>query len=207
MPKVSMVAFDLDGTLTRGPSCLEVLAQRYGFADQMAIWEQAREPAEIVAARRGVRELLDNQPPMDQSEALHALELAPRAIEGIELLHAHDIETVIVSLAYKSHANVLAERVGIRHVIATELLDDGTFNHVFPATKPLLLAEYANQLDMDLSAVAAVGDSVGDVPMLSSVGTSIYVGWSLPDGFQPTMHLPHGDIRELAHHLLDHTIG
>ena len=41
-PRIRLVAFDLDGTLTRGQTCLEALAHAFGFADQTPVWEQAR---------------------------------------------------------------------------------------------------------------------------------------------------------------------
>lgn len=50
-----LVAFDLDGTLTRGQTCLGVIADKLGFASEMAIWERARTDAEITRARRAIR--------------------------------------------------------------------------------------------------------------------------------------------------------
>ena len=78
---IRLVAFDLDGTLTRGQTCMEAIADALGFADQMATWEQAR--------------------------------------------------------------------------------TNGGFRHVFPATKPTLLAQHARALGIPPHQVAAVGDSPG----------------------------------------------
>jgi phosphoglycolate phosphatase-like HAD superfamily hydrolase len=84
----------------------------------------------------------------------------------------------------------------------TESDGNGGYRHVFPATKPTLLAEYANALDVSPEQVAAVGDAPGDVPMLRAARVSIYVGTTLPDDFVPTLHLPAAPIDEIARIIL-----
>jgi HAD superfamily phosphoserine phosphatase-like hydrolase len=184
-----MVAFDLDGTLTRG-NCLETLAGRFGFAEQMARWEQATTDNEIVEARSALRRLLAGYDLDEQIAALASIPLAPGASDAVAVLCEAGIPTVIVTLAFAPHAAWFAQKLGIDHVIGTELLSRHDFRHVFPGTKPTLLTEHAAAFGIDPADIVAFGDTPGDVPMLRAVGTSIYVGHALPEGFRPTAHLP-----------------
>lgn len=203
MSALRLVAFDLDGTLTRGLTCLEALAQRFDVVDQVARWEQARSEAEITAVRQGVWHLLGARAIEDQAGHFRGISLAPGAAEGIRLLHQAGVQTVIVSLAFEIHVRWFARLLGIDHVIATEVSNSGTFQHVFPSTKPTLLAGHAATVGVDLSETAAVGDSFGDVPMLAAVGTSVYLGSAPPEGFTATWHLPHAGIDAVADRLLN----
>jgi hydroxymethylpyrimidine pyrophosphatase-like HAD family hydrolase len=65
-----------------------------------------------------------------------------------------------------------------------------------------LLAELAATLRIDPPEIEAFGDSRGDVPMLRSVGTSVYVGRALPEGFRPTWHAPDTDLDVIVGRLL-----
>ncbi|MEV4516740.1 HAD-IB family phosphatase [Dactylosporangium sp. NPDC049525] len=204
---VRLVAFDLDGTLTRGPTCLEATAARHGFADRMAVWEQARGDDAIVEVRDAVWALLRGWPAERLAAPLADVPLASGAADGIAALRDAGLDVVIVSLAFAPHAAHFAARLGVDAVIATEILDGGGFRHVFPSTKPTLLAEHAAARGWSLADVAAVGDSHGDVPMLRACGTSVFVGADLPDGLTPTLHLPAAPIDEVARRILNAGTG
>ncbi|WP_030432066.1 HAD family hydrolase [Allokutzneria albata] len=188
---IRLVAFDLDGTLTRGRTCLETAADACGFADRMPVWQRSRTDQETATARLEAWELLRGS----DIALLASVPLAPGAAEGIATLRTSGISTVIVSLAFTTHAEYFARKLGLDAVIAT---DPDRGRHVFSATKPVLLREHASSLGIGPEEIAAVGDSPGDVPMLSSCGTSVYVGGELPAGFRPTLHLPGGAIDEIA---------
>lgn len=200
---VRLVAFDLDGTLTRGQTCMEAIADAFGFAAQMAVWERTRTEQELTAARLGMWEYLQHLSPEDMDAVLADIPLAPGALEGITALRTAGIGTIIASLALASHVAYFAGRLGVDAHFGTEPDGNGGYRHVFPATKPTLLAEYANALDVSPEQIAAVGDTPGDVPMLRTARVSIYVGITLPDGFTPTWHLPAASIDEIARLILD----
>jgi phosphoserine phosphatase len=134
--------------------------------------------------------------------ALANIPLAPGAMEGITALRTAGIGTIIASLALASNVAYFARRLGVDAYFGTEPDGNGGFRHVFPATKPTLLAEYANALGVSPEQIAAVGDTPGDVPMLRTVRVSIYVGTTLPDDFTPTWHLPAAPIDEIARIIL-----
>jgi phosphoserine phosphatase len=199
---IRLVAFDLDGTLTRGLTCMEAIADALGFADQMSAWEQARTEQELIAARLGMWEHLKHGRSQDITAAIAGIPLAPGAADGIAALRAAGIRTVIVSLSLAQCAEYFAVHLGADAHIGTEPDGNGGFRHVFPANKPALLAQHARALGIPAQQVAAAGDSPGDIPMLRAARTSIYVGATLPDGFTPTWHLPQAPIDEIARIIL-----
>jgi phosphoserine phosphatase len=199
---IRLVAFDLDGTLTRGLTCMEAIADALGFADQMAAWEQSRTEQELIAARLGMWEHLKHGSSQDITAAIAGIPLAPGAADGIAALRAAGIRTVIVSLTLAQCAEYFAAHLGADAHIGTEPDGNGGFRHVFPANKPALLAQHARALGIPAQQVAAAGDSPGDIPMLRAARTSIYVGATLPDGFTPTWHLPQAPIDEIARIIL-----
>ncbi|GAA1835470.1 hypothetical protein GCM10009682_62050 [Luedemannella flava] len=202
MSGIRLVAFDLDGTLTRGRTCLEALVDAYGFAGQTPVWERARTEEEIVAARLGMWEYLRPLSTEDMNAVLAGIPLAPGAVEGVAALRAAGVATVLVSLAYADNVAYFARRLGVDAHFGTEPDGTGGYRHVFPATKPTLLAGYANALDLSPEQIAAVGDTPNDVPMLRAAGVSVYVGATLPDDFTPTWHLPAAPIDEIARIIL-----
>ncbi|MGN9907192.1 HAD family hydrolase [Phytohabitans sp. LJ34] len=200
---IRLVAFDLDGTLTRGQTCLEAIADTFGFAAQTSVWEQARTEQELIAARLGMWEYLQHLSTEDMDAVLADIPLAPGAIEGITALRTAGIGTIIVSLAHAPNVAYFASRLGVDAHFGTELDGSDGIRHVFPATKPTLLAEYANALNVSPEQIAAVGDTPNDVPMLRTARISIYVGTTLPDDFTPTWHLPAAPIDEIARVILN----
>jgi phosphoserine phosphatase len=199
---IRLVAFDLDGTLTRGRTCMEAIADAFGFADQMAGWEQSRTEQELITARLGMWEHLRQHTSQDITDALAGIELAPGAADGFATLRTAGIRTVIVSLTLASCVAYFTGRLGADDGIGTEPDGNGGFRHVFPATKPVLLTQYSRAHGISAQQIAAVGDSLGDIPMLRSVRTSVYVGAVLPSGFRPTWHLPQAPIDEVARVIL-----
>lgn len=199
---IRLVAFDLDGTLTRGRTCMEAIAAEFGFADQMAAWEQAHTDQELITARLGMWEHIKHHSCQDITDAIAGIPLAPGAADGIAALREAGIRTVIVSLTLAQCVAYFARRIGADAHIGTEPDGKGGFRHVFPATKPALLARHARALGIPPRELAAAGDSLGDVPMLRAARTSIYVGVALPDGFTPTWHLPRAPIDEIARIIL-----
>ena len=116
---IRLVAFDLDGTLTRGLTCMEAIADALGFADQMSAWEQSRTEQELIAARLGMWEHLKHGSSQDITAAIAGIPLAPGAADGIAALRAAGIRTVIVSLTLAQCAEYFAAHLGADAHIGT----------------------------------------------------------------------------------------
>jgi hypothetical protein len=113
------------------------------------------------------------------------------------------ISTVIVSLTFTVAVAHFAERLCVDAHIATDPDSPGGIRHVFPSTKPALLAEQARSLGVSAAHMAAVGETPADVPMLRSARISFYLGTVLPPGFAPTWHLPSAPIDQIARVIIE----
>lgn len=198
--RVRLVAFDLDGTLIRGPTICESLAEPLGKISRMREIEQLRDPAQIRAARE---EMLGwyGEPLQALCEKLNDIAIAPGADEAFELLAQRRIPTVIVSITWSFAVEWFARRFGADAWIGTGV-QSGEIQHFWPSDKPVWLARYANALGIELSEVAAVGDSHGDVPMLAAVGRPFFIGADLPVDIAHAVHMPNANLRELAGRIL-----
>jgi phosphoserine phosphatase len=165
--RVRLAAFDLDGTLIRGPTICESLA----------------EPLSAHCAR------------------LTGVAIAPGAHEAFELLGQRGIRTAIVSITWSFAVEWFARRFGADAWIGTGV-QSGDIQHFWPSDKPVWLAQHAHALGIELSEVAAVGDSHGDVPMLAAVGHPFFVGADLPAEIAHAIHAPNADLREIAQRIL-----
>jgi HAD superfamily phosphoserine phosphatase-like hydrolase len=200
--RVRLVAFDLDGTLIRGPTICESLAGPLGKLSRMREIEQLRDMAQIRAARE---EMLSwyGEPSDELCEMLSDVVIAPGADEAFELFAQHGIPTAIVSITWNFAVEWFARRFGADAWIGTGI-KSGEIQHFWPGDKPLWLARYAHTLGIDLSEVAAVGDSYGDVPMLAAVGRPFFVGADLPAEIAHAVHAPNADLLEIARRILAH---
>jgi len=92
--------------------------------------------------------------------------------------------------------------LGVEHWLGTELQQSGGIVHVWPEDKARWVKELAYRLDVPMARTAAVGDSAGDVEMLSVVGQPIFVGRTLPAAQRGWLHRPEESIEWVAKHLL-----
>ena len=97
----------------------------------------------------------------------------------------------------------VAAKLGVRHFVGTGLDPTGRITHFGPNDKPLWTDRLRARLGIPAERVAAVGDSSGDVPLLQAAHHAYFVGKDLPAtlGGHAT-HLPAGDLREIASHIL-----
>jgi HAD superfamily phosphoserine phosphatase-like hydrolase len=194
---VRLVAFDLDGTLVRGATICESFAHHLGKLPRMREIELLRDFAQIRAARREMLAWYGKTP-----EALCAqldrVEFAPGAPEAFEMLANRGVRTAIVSITWGFAVAWFARKFGAGAWVGTDAVVGGEINHFWPDDKPVWLASHARLLGIDLGDVAAVGDSLGDVPMLAAVGHPFFVGAELPDEIKHSVHLPRADLRQIA---------
>ena len=192
---VRLVVFDLDGTLIRGRTICEVVADGLGQRDRMRALERARSRAEVVAAREEMATWYQGVP-VDRLRALcFDADLAPGALDGCELLRDCGVDLAIASMTWTFGVEAIAEMLDIDRCLGTRLHDDGRIDHVFAEDK----APWIEGLGVPRDEIAGVGDSARDMPMLGVVGLPIFVGNERIDGLPPrTVHLPDADILEVA---------
>ena len=195
---VRLVAFDLDGTLVRGPTICETLALPLGKLPRMKEIEQLRDPAQIRAARHEMLAWYGDGPLDALCAHLAEVDIAPGAAQAFEMLAKRGLPTVIVSITWSFAVASFARRFGADAWVGTEVDNAREINHFWPSDKPVWLRDYAAQRGIDMAEVAAVGDSPGDVPMLAAAGHPIFVGASLPAEIGHAVHAPNPDLRDVA---------
>jgi phosphoserine phosphatase len=197
-----LVGFDLDGTLLRGSTVCELLADPLGRLEDMRIFERYTAERDITAARvematwyRGVsREKL--------LEALRAASWAEGAKEGIARLRRAGLEVAIVSITWGFAVAWFAEQVGVRRHVGTDLAADGNIGHVWPRGKGRWLSALAAELQVPADRVAAVGDSGGDTDLLGAASLPIFVGPAGSKVPPRAVHMPEASITRVVEHIL-----
>lgn len=201
-PWQALVVFDLDGTLLRGPTVCEVLAQSLGHLERMRQLERFAGNEELRAAREEMAGWYLSVGLATLADALKDVHLAPGAERGLDLLRDHDAAVAVASITWGFAVAHIARRLGVEHWLGTELTASGEIHHIWPEGKGRWVRGLAGRLRVPLARTAAVGDSVGDLQMLQAVGVPVFVGRELPSAHQGWLHFPEADIEAVAKHLM-----
>jgi phosphoserine phosphatase len=197
-----VVAFDLDGTLLRGPTVCELLAEPLGRLPEMRRFEALAAEADIAAARREMARWYQGHTPEQLCAALEAARWAPGAREGVALLQQHGVEVVIASITWRFAVEWVAQRLGVARVLGTKLDPDGGVLDVWPRDKARWLEDVRAELALPAERVAAVGDSGSDAELLSAASLRFYVGAGPPPALPALAHRPAGDLLAIARETL-----
>ena len=212
---MKLVAFDLDGTLLRGESVWEAIARGIGRLERVREMERIdpariEDPSRMEDMAAAIEESAGWYSSFTNDELLEhvsPIRVAPGVDDGFALLHAHGYKIAVVSLTWEFAVERFAGRFGADYFAGTGLSSDGEITHFWPRDKALWVARLARRLGVDMDDVAAVGDSRGDVPMLSAVGHPYWVGETVPPQLNgKVIHEPDGDIRVVAESIV-RTVG
>lgn len=199
----ALVVFDFDGTLSRGPTICEVLAEAVSKLPRMQEIELLRTKEEITAAREEMAPWHDDMTDSDIANALEDVTLAPGLDKAFSLLRAHGVTIAIASITWRFAIEVFANKWGIEHYIGTDILESGEIEHVWSEQKAQFVHKLSSQLQIPLERIAAVGDSSGDFDMLNIAGAPIFVGQSTEQCADRWLHLPNANLLGIAEYLID----
>jgi phosphoserine phosphatase len=158
---------------------------------------------DIEAARETMFTWYGDRPVDELCGWLDAATLAPGAVEGCEQLRAAGCTLAIASFTWRFAVDHFADLIGAEYRLGSSVRADGSWDHVWAATKAEWVVDLAGALGFDLADVAAVGDSSFDVPMLHAVGVPVFVGLTNVPGLpEHTMSLPGADLRVVADSVL-----
>jgi phosphoserine phosphatase len=197
-----IVAFDLDGTLLRGPTVCELLAERLGRLPRMRQLEALSTEAEIAGARAEMASWYRGVAPAELRRAVESARWAPGAQQGIALLRAHAVEVVVASITWEFAARWLTSGLGVSHVLGTKLEEDGRIAHVWPGDKGRWLENLASELKPRGGRIAAIGDSPSDEGLLAAASLRFYLGEGAPPPLPGVVHRPGADVEALAREIL-----
>jgi HAD superfamily phosphoserine phosphatase-like hydrolase len=199
---IRLVAFDLDGTLSRGQNSLAVIGtalSRPEWTNQMEILYMRGQTEHEMKAR--VAPWLDFSTAELCRKLVHS-HFAPGADEAFRLLHERNVTTAIASISWSFIVEWFATRFGAAHWVAAGFNPDGTVTPFWPEDKGPWLERLMAELHIPRDEVAAVGDSPRDASMFSAAGHSFYVGTDLPPELSGIAHYPDGNILDIAQAVL-----
>lgn len=192
-----LVIFDLDGTIVRGNTCVQALADHLGKRGECDSFEQLdhADRSGVTVARELMAGWLRSSDMTSLLTSLDSLILAPGAAVAFRTLRSHGITTAIASMTWEFAVERFARLLGADYFVGTRLSDTDEIGHVWPEDKATWAKGLAQRLRLSMAQVAAVGDSPGDYDLLASVGYPLFVGAFPPPG---AIHLPEADLLDLA---------
>ncbi|OOZ35779.1 phosphoserine phosphatase SerB [Solemya velesiana gill symbiont] len=176
-----LIIFDMDSTLIQ-VEVIDELAKAAGVGDQVAEITEAAMRGEIdfkesFRRRMALLKGLDESVLQGIADTLPITEGAERLIGSLKRL---GYRVGILSGGFTYFANHLKEKLGVDCVSANELdIVDGKLTGetkgeiVDGAKKAELLQKMANEMNISLQQVIAVGDGANDLPMLSLAGLGV----------------------------------
>ena len=203
---IQLVVFDVDGTLLRGDTICQTIARGLGKYERMCEfeYEEVKGTSNIIAAREEMADWYLVAGRTKVESHLPGLNWAPGVEEGMRMLQQAGVTLALASVTWSFAVQVVANRFGIEHLVATDLeFDSGEINHVWGSTKADFLKKLAGKLDIPMSETAAVGDTSTDYDMLGAAGLGVFVGSGTPL-LQSVLHMPEADIRDVSAAILNH---
>src|SRR5579883_1384117 len=134
MPR-GLVVFDLDGTLLRGLTACQVLAEPLGKSEAMRRFEALSSEPEIAVARREMASWYRGYEPGQLHEMLKAARWAPGAREAVASLREAGCAIGIASITWRFAVAWFADQLGVEHYLGTGLSPAGEVDHVWGRDK------------------------------------------------------------------------
>ncbi len=187
---MKLIAFDLDGTILENWGSWTAIHEHFGVET-----DERNSLNDYTAGKIDIQELMNRNINswIKKAGKLHIdqvknilvknLKIRPEAYNVIENLRKNGFHVAIISSGIDIIAEEVARRLSIPYVISNGLETDENgyltgkgIHRVDLFNKDEILINLANQLNIDLSNVVAVGDSAWDKNFLNAAGTGIMIG-------------------------------
>ncbi|MEC8707103.1 MAG: HAD-IB family phosphatase [Candidatus Thermoplasmatota archaeon] len=209
MPKIKLVVFDMDGTIIEPRSSWAMIHDYFGTDNsemlQMYINHKISD-SEFVKADIKLWNSRSEVPVNEQyiNSILDRAKPREGAGELIASLHEVNIKTVILSGGIQYLANKWAKEWDMSGAFANELIDDADGNltaniNASGHNKGPLMEKIVKDFGLTNSEVAAVGDTMVDLPMFEIAGLSIAVNTNDERVISKSKyHLKEGSMKQLT---------
>tara|TARA_B100000029_G_scaffold505863_1_gene587368 strand:+ start:1396 stop:2043 length:648 start_codon:yes stop_codon:yes gene_type:complete len=207
MAKIKLVVFDMDGTLLRPRSCWAYIHEHFGTdnSEMLRLYIEHRitdkefvesdinlwkENSNEKIDEKYINSILDEIEPMDGAEEL------------VTELHSKGIETAILSGGIQFLADKWAKKWNMKKALANELIDGENGNMIVRINasghaKGPVMDKLLHEMNLNNNEVAAVGDTVVDLPMFERAGLSIAVNTDKEAVFGKTDYHHNGKLIDL----------
>lgn len=180
--RIGLVLFDLDETLTTGPTIWELLHYEMGTWEShgLRFWDEFR--AEKFGFNAFIRKDVacwKGMPVESLQRAIRGIKYIPEIKNTMTALKKRGIKTALVSSSVEQFAEYTARKFGIDYVFANHIeIKGGTMTgrvilNVPGLGKGRVTRALRRRLGLKKGETAALGDSTYDLPMFREVGTSI----------------------------------
>lgn len=176
-----LIVFDMDSTLIKA-EVIDEMAAAYGIGDKVKLITEKAMNGEIdfdEALRERVA-LLKGFPQEEMEKIFQKLPLMPGVERFVKTVKGRGLKTAIVSGGFRYFAENLQKKLGIDYAFANDLEWEGeklsgkVLGEIINAKKKAQILEMlAQQENISLEEVVAVGDGANDLLMLSKAGLGI----------------------------------
>ena len=207
MTKIKFVVFDMDGTLLRPRSCWAYIHEHFGTDNsemlrlyiEHKITDQEFVESDINLWKDNSNEKIDEKyinSILDEIEPMNGAE------ELVTELHSNGIETAILSGGIQFLADKWAKKWKMKKALANELIDGDDGNMIVKINasghaKGPVMDKLLHEMNLGNEEVAAVGDTVVDLPMFERAGLSIAVNTDKEAVFGKTDYHHNGKLTDL----------
>ena len=209
MPKIKLVVFDMDGTIIEPRSSWAMIHDYFGTdnSDMLQMYINHKiSDSEFVKADIKLWNSRSEVPVNEQyiNSILDRAKPREGAGELIASLHEVNIKTVILSGGIQYLANKWAKEWDMSGAFANELIDDADGNltaniNASGHNKGPLMEKIVKDFGLTNSEVAAVGDTMVDLPMFEIAGLSIAVNTNDERVISKSKyHLKEGSMKQLT---------
>ncbi len=207
MSNIKLVVFDMDGTLLQPRSCWAYIHEHFGtdntemlnkyiqnkITDQefvkadVKLWEMS---SDKIVNEKYINTILDEIKPVDGAEEL---------IVG---LHSKGIETIFLTGGIKFLADKWAKKWNMKKPLANDLID-GNDGHLMVHinasghAKGPVMDQLLKKMELSKENVAAVGDTVVDLPLFERAGLSIAVNTNQKEVFENANYHHNDNLKKL----------
>jgi phosphoserine phosphatase len=204
-----LIVFDMDSTLIQ-TEVIDELAIAHGVGDEIKAITEAAMNGEIdfdeslnqrVGKLKGLKaEVL--------SEILENLPLTPGVFEFVNTIKSLGYKVAVISGGFTYFANALKDKLGLDYAFANELeivngeLTGGIVGNIVNAEqKATLVNLIAQQENISLEQVVAIGDGANDLPMLAQAGLGIAFHAKDIVKEKAEQHMSHGPMTSILYFL------
>jgi len=180
--RIKLVIFDLDDTLTKGPTIWEYIHE------EMGTWEShgIKYYEEFLAGKFGYNAFIRKDvacwkglPLSNVRKAIKRMQYIPELKKTIRKLSKLGIDTALVSSSIEIFARYVEKKFGIKHVYANPLRTKdgrlaGKVELLVPGKGKGRITRYIKRsLGLKKREILAVGDSTYDLPMFKEAGICV----------------------------------
>ena len=213
MPQIKLVVFDMDGTIIEPRSSWAIIHDHFG-TDNTEMLQMYIEHK--ISDKEFVKADIDlwnskSEKPVNEKYINSILDKAkPRkgAEELISSLHEANIKTIILSGGIQYLADKWAKKWKMNDALANELIDDenGNLTAIIKSSghnKGPVMEQMIKKYNFKKNEIAAVGDTVVDIPTFERAGLSIAVNTDDERVINKANYHLKGDMSELKKLILN----